>query len=187
MAEQEPFGKPPPKKKSLSEELLKDDFFKPPIDDIYPAEKDTAEPFLESEHPAEPFLEEEASISPLEETFEPLPSEEEPQVKAFGYREEGKGFDLKKIALVAGGGLIVVCLTIVGVRLFGGGGKQTFVQAPVKQPLIQTPAPSLPPTPPSPLVTENKPLVTPPPPKKVVERPAAPPVVAAKSAPKLVP
>ena len=196
MAEQEPFGKPPPKKKSLSEELLKDDFFKPPIDDIYPTEKGTTEPFLEAEPPAKPFLEEESPISPLEQTFEPLPSEEEPQVKVFAAQEEEKGIDPKKIAMIAGGGLVVVFLIIVGVKFLGGGEKQTLVPALVAQPPIQTPSPSVPPTPLPPLVTEQKPPVPPveqrtppepPPPKKVVKKPVPPPAVVAKPAPKLAP
>lgn len=200
MAEQDPFEKKPPKKKSLSEELLKDDFFKPPIDDIYPAEKETAEPFLEAEPAATSFLEEDLPISPLEDTFEPLLPEEEPQVKAFGDREEIKGIDPKKIALIAGGSLVVVLSIIVGVRFLGGEEKQTLVQAPVAQPLTQAPAPAVPTTPPPPTVTKYQPPVppptppieqnmppAPPPPKKVIEKPVAPPVVAAKPAPKLVP
>ncbi len=206
MAEQDPFEKRPPKKKSLSEELLKDDFFKPPIDDIYPTEKETTESFLEAEPPSSSFLEDDLPISPLEDTFEPLLPEEEPQVKAFGDREEVKGIDPKKIALIAGGSFIVILSIIVGVKFIGGEEKQTLVQAPVAQPLTQAPAPAVPTTPPIPAtpppstVTKYEPPVPPPvppieqnmppeppPPKKVIEKPVAPPVVAAKSAPKLVP
>jgi cell division protein FtsN len=199
MAEQDPFEKKPPKKKSLSEELLKDDFFKPPIDDIYPVEKETSEHFLEAEPPATPFLEEEPPISPLEDTFEPLLPEEEPQVKVFGDREEVKGIDPKKIALIAGGSLVVVLSIIVGVRFLGGEEKQTLVQAPVAQPLTQAPAPPVPTTPSPPTVTGHEPPAPPPvppleqtrppeppPPKKVIKKPAAPPAVAAKPAPRLV-
>ncbi len=198
MAEQEPSGKKPPKKKGLSKEFLKDGFFSPSFDNLFFAKKDAARVFPEDESPAESFLEEEAPVSPLAGTFKQLPPEERHQVKAFAAREER--IDRKRIALVAGGVLIMVCLTITGIKLLGGGGRQTHVPTQVKQPLIQPPVSIVPHLPPSPLVTKQKPPVPPsvipieqkkppesPPPKKVVGKPTAPPVVVAKPVPKLVP
>ncbi|UCD84588.1 MAG: SPOR domain-containing protein [Deltaproteobacteria bacterium] len=197
MAEQDPFGKNPPKKKSLSEELLKDDFFKPPIDDIYPTDRgDTSEPFPEIETPStKSFLEEDLPISPLDEPFDSFPSEDEPQVKVFAVQEEEKRIEPKKIALIAGGGLLAVGLIIVGVILiFGGKEQQSLVPAPVAQPLVQAPAPTQPPAPPSPLATDQTPPPSPPPvepsqppapspPKQVAEIPAPPPAVARPAPP----
>jgi hypothetical protein len=148
MSDQESGGKTQ-ERKSLFDELIEDDFFKPATDGILPLEKNMA--VAEANPRAKLFLEEDPPVTLLEEDSEQLIPKEEIPVRSYAVREGRKGIDRKKITLVAGGSLVsLACLITFGVKFLGVGEGQNLVEVPLKQRLIQPHVSTGPATPPPP-------------------------------------
>lgn len=145
------------KSKSLSDELLKDDFFKPPVDEIM--EEDVAGEAAEEVQSVDEVLDE---ADALAEGEKPAPSQGVPV----------------KYLIIGGGGLLVIGVVIVVYFLLFSGPK--IKPAPVIQPggpapVVQAPAQ---PAAPAPAAPQVKPPSAPAPTPAPTPAPAAPPAAA---------